>query len=59
MLRIQIHIKESDPDPYQSEKHDPDPYQSEKHDPDPFQSEKNYPDLYKMVWIHNTDPEKL
>jgi hypothetical protein len=34
-VRIRIHIKHSDPDPYQIEKQDPDPYQSEKQDPGP------------------------
>ncbi len=34
-IRIQISIKQSDPDPYKIEKQDPDPYRSEKHDPDP------------------------
>jgi hypothetical protein len=32
--KIQIYIKQSDPDPYQIENRDPDPYQSEKPDPD-------------------------
>ncbi len=33
-VRIQIRIKQSDPDLYQIEKLYPDPYQSEKQDPD-------------------------
>jgi hypothetical protein len=39
MVRIWIHIKQSAPDLYQSEKQDPDPYQSKKQDldPDPYQ----------------------
>ncbi len=36
-VRICIHIKQLDPDPYQIEKQDPDLYQSEKQDPDPYQ----------------------
>jgi hypothetical protein len=36
-VRIRIHIKQSDPDPYQIEKQDPDQYQSEKQDPDQYQ----------------------
>jgi hypothetical protein len=38
-IRILIHIKQLDVDPYQIEKKDPDlnPYQSEKQDPDPYQ----------------------
>jgi hypothetical protein len=35
MVRIQICIKQSDPDPYQIEKQDR--YRSEKQDPDPYQ----------------------
>jgi hypothetical protein len=37
MVRIWIHIKQLDPDPYQIEKQDPDQYQSEKQDPNPYQ----------------------
>ncbi len=40
MVKIQIRIKQSDPD--QIEKQDPDPYKSEKQDP------------YQKVWIRNT-----
>ncbi len=38
-VRIQIRIKQSDPDPYQIEKQDTDidPYQNEKQGPDPYQ----------------------
>jgi hypothetical protein len=39
---MRIRIKQSDPDPYQTEKQDPDPYQKEKQeqdpDPDPYQN---------------------
>ncbi len=34
LVRIQIRIKQSDPDSYRIEKHNRYPYQSEKHDPD-------------------------